>query len=169
MRRFASGDGESFATLYRRYEGAVYGFCLRYLGDPDGAADAFQETFVRVIDARHRYRPRGKFKSWLFTIARRVCADHYRRLSRTQAPLEAVHSTPSQVAARGSSEGALMARDEIVRLLAALPADQREALLLSRWYGFTYREIAEMSNSTEAAVKQRVYRALVTLRRGGVR
>lgn len=163
MMGFVQGDADAFEMLYRRYEAALYGFCLRYLGDPDGAADAFQETFVRVIDARDDYQPRGRFRSWLFTIARRVCVDHFRATSDRRAsrvlPEELPASAPGQ-----DVEHRVAARDEAARLLATLPPAQREVILLSRYHGFTYAEIAELVESTEAAVKQQAYRALTTLR-----
>ncbi len=75
VRAYAGGDVTAFATLYTRYEARVFGFCLRYLGDRDTAADAFQETFMRLVDGAVGYEPRGRFPSWIFTIARRVCID----------------------------------------------------------------------------------------------
>lgn len=163
MKRYARGDAAAFEALYRRYEAPVYGFCLRYLGDPDRAADAFQETFVRLIDARDDYEPRGRFRSWLFTVARRVCVDHSRAASDRRAsevlPDELPAGAPGQ-----DVERQVAARDEAARLLATLPAAQREVILLSRYHGFTYAEIADLVGSTEAAVKQQAYRALTTLR-----
>ena len=82
MARFAAGHPEAFSELYERYEGPVYGFCLRLLGDRDRAEDAFQDTFVTMLEQRLRYRDRGRFKSWLFTLARNVCLDRARQSER---------------------------------------------------------------------------------------
>jgi len=164
MRRYARGDIAAFEELYDRYASRLYDFSLRQLGDSDVAADALQEIFRRVVDARSTYAAQGRFTSWIFTIARRVCADHWRSANR-EVPVESVVDRHELEAAVASDvEEKLAHRDELQRLLALLPPEQREALLLSKYHGFTYREIAEMLDSTEVAVRQKVYRALKALR-----
>ena len=158
---YLGGDAAAFEELYARYEAPLFGFCVRYLGDRDAAADAFQETFMRVVDGSGSYVPRGRFRSWLFTIARRVCLDVVRADRRHKGIADAADipgpeaEHPAHVA-----EG----RDEIERHLSRLSREQREVLLLHRYYGFAYAEIATMTRSTEAAVKQKAYRALRALR-----
>jgi len=164
MMRYARGDVAAFEELYYRYETRLYGFCLRQLGDSDSAADAFQEIFKRVVDARHTYEPKGRFASWLFTITRRVCVDHLRSAERV-APTEAVAiSREIEASPTSPIEDRLAQQDQLQRLLALLPAEQREVLLLSKYEGFSYGEIAGMLGSTEVAVRQKAYRALKTLR-----
>lgn len=161
MARFAAGDIAAFSVLYDRYEASVYGFCLRLLGDRDAADDAFQDTFVTLIDQRFRYRDQGRLRGWLFTIARNVCLDRLRMAERRDnlRPFLPRISALGRSPARAAEE-----RDELTRLLAVLPPDQREILLLHRHAGFSYAEIAELKRSTEAAVKQKAYRAAVALR-----
>lgn len=167
MLRYARGDVSAFEALYAEYEERVYSFCLRRTGDPDAAADAFQDTFRRVVAARHDYEPRGKFASWLFTLARRACIDLSRSSGR---PEESWDAGEHDDARRGrhdpTADREAARRDELRRLLGRLTDGQREALLLSKYQGFSYAEVAEITGSTEAAVKQRVYRALKTLRAG---
>ncbi|MFB6368186.1 MAG: RNA polymerase sigma factor [Gemmatimonadota bacterium] len=167
MVRYAAGDPEAFRDLYDRWADRVYGFCLRQLGDEAEAADAFQDTFRRLIEARDRYEEQGRFRSWLFTLARRACAERARsRTSRREDSLE--EETAATPVAETDDPGRRAAdRDQLRRALAELTEGQREALLLSRYEGFTYAEIADMTDSTEAAVKQRVYRALRKLRGEG--
>lgn len=167
MARYAAGDVEAFEELYARYDRRVYGFCLHNLRDPDAAADAFQDTFRRLVESRDRYEGRGRFASWLFTLARRACADRFRRRPEARS-LDAAsrgEALPEALHAPGPEESAV-ARTSLDRLLARLPRGQREVLLLSKHFGFSYREVAEMTGTTEAAVKQKVYRALKTLRSG---
>lgn len=166
MVRYRRGDVHALEALYERYASLVYGFCLRYLGDPDRAADAVQDTFVRLIDAREAYEPRGRFRSWLFTIARRICVDHVRARGHDGTPVAAPED-PAAGPAIGDVERRVAVQDEVTRLLATLPPAQREVILLSRYHGFTYGEIAELVGSTEAAVKQQAYRALKALRGHG--
>ncbi|MFQ5690838.1 MAG: RNA polymerase sigma factor [Gemmatimonadota bacterium] len=164
MARYARGDIGAFEQLYDRYESPLYEFCVRQLADRDDAADAFQEVVRRVVDARHEYEPRGTFAGWLFTIARRVCIDRLREAART-SPLETVRDPGGPRHVTGAShEHRLLFRDELQRLLALLPPEQREVLLLSKYSGFTYGEIARMVGGTEAGARQKAYRALKTLR-----
>ncbi|MBI4539176.1 MAG: sigma-70 family RNA polymerase sigma factor [Gemmatimonadetes bacterium] len=164
MARYTQGDMDAFGELYARYERPLFGFCLRYLGDPDAAADAFQEVFKRVVHAREAYEPRGRFRSWIFTIARRICTDSVRQ-ARSGAPLEvAAAAWPEAIALQPRFENRVAHADEVRRLLAPLPDEQREALLLSKYEGLSYAEIAEITGSSEAAVKQKVYRAIQTVR-----
>lgn len=168
MRRYAAGDVKAFQRLYERYEERVYGFCLRRLGDPDAAADAFQDAWRRVVDGREGYEPRGKFESWLFTLVRRACVDLRRRRSDRESGAGLDEECVPAPAAPGTSpEDRLARRNALRRLLARLTDGQREALLLSKYQGFSYREVAEITGSTEAAVKQKVYRALNKLRDDG--
>jgi len=165
MERYAAGDVGAFEELYGRYERSLYGFCLRYLGDPDAAADAFQDVLKHVVDARDVYEPRGRFRSWIFTIARRICVDSVRQ-ARSTALFDARAGVPAEqiTGVEPGFEERVAELDEIQLLLRSLPREQREALLLSKYEGFSYAEIAAMIGSTEAGVKQKVYRALRTLR-----
>lgn len=178
MMRYAGGDPEAFRHLYDRWEDRVFGFCLRFLGREAPAADAFQDTFRRLIEARRDYEPRGRFRSWLFTLARRACIDQLRSSPDEEEPLPPRAEGPSRRGPTGgrrvsprfpdaSSEEEVSRRDEIARLLSVLTEQQREVLLLAKYEGFSYREIADITGSTEAAVKQRVYRALKRLREEG--
>jgi RNA polymerase sigma-70 factor (ECF subfamily) len=162
MARFAAGDARAFGVLYDRYESSLYGFCLRLLGERDLADDAFQDTFFTLIDQRFAYRDQGRLRSWLFTIARNVCLDRLRMADRRDRLRPFAWAVPSALVR--SPARAIEERDELTRLLALLPADQREILLLHRHAGFSYAEIAEMKATTEAAVKQKAYRAAVALR-----
>ncbi len=166
MERYAEGDPAAFRELYDRWSDRVYGFCLRYLGDESEAADAFQDTFHRLIESRDRYEEQGRFESWLFTLARRACAERARSTSsdREARSLDEEPAGPTPVSDRPRPDRRAEDRDELRRLLSQLTEGQREVLLLAKCEGFTYAEIAEMTGSTEAAVKQKVYRALRKLR-----
>lgn len=163
MARFREGDHEAFEELYERYESRLYGFCLRFLGDATQAEDAFQDVMTAVIERRRRYERRGRFRSWLFTIARNVCLDRTKKRRRRGELLSLVkRNGPARSA---SAEVTLEARDELAQMLSALPSDQREIVLLHRYEGFSYAEIAEILGTSEAAAKQKAYRALLSVRK----
>lgn len=168
MARYAAGDPDAFRELYARWADRVYGFCLRQLGDEAEAADAFQETFRRLIESRDGYEEQGRFQSWLFTLARRACAERTRSRSSDRGKRSLDEETvPTLVAETDDLDQRAADRDRLQRALAELTEGQREALLLAKYEGVSYAEIAAMTDSTEAAVKQRVYRALERLRGEG--
>ena len=149
MARFAAGDAKAFDELYARYEVPVYALCLRLLGDPDAAADAFQDSFIRLVDTRHDYHGQNRFRSWFFTVARNLCFDRLRHDRRWGRSLEFHADGPADP--RPSVAHTVEFRDLVARILGALPRDQREVLLLHRYHDFSYAEIAKMTGSTEAA------------------
>lgn len=160
MMRFAEGDLDAFEELYSRYERPVFGFCLRLVGDRDAAADAFQELFLRVVESRSSYSDTGPFRAWLFTVARNVCIDRLRR----DRSMISLHEVPQVASGDASVARAAEVRDELGRILGELTPERREIILLHKYHGFSHGEIAEITGSTEAAVKQKMYRALLDLR-----
>ncbi|NIP57814.1 MAG: sigma-70 family RNA polymerase sigma factor [Gemmatimonadetes bacterium] len=164
MMAYAEGDPFAFAELYDRHADAVYGFCLRRLGEEAAAADVLQETFRRLVDARDRFEPRGRFRSYLFTLARSACVDDVRS-RRADERLEELRQEGFQPESADPAPGSrLETEEQLRRLLALLTEEQREVLILAKYHGFPHAEIAEMTGATEAAVKQKVYRALRRLR-----
>ncbi len=166
MLALKAGDRAAFEALYRRYRERLYAFLVRHTGDPATAQDLFQETFLRVFRDRARYEPRATFATWLFTIARNLFLDSLKKPAAKPVQSEAaiqVVPDPAPDALQG-----LERRETDVALLhalASLPEDDRAILLLSRFEGLSYPEIAEILGTTEGAVKVRGHRALQTLRR----
>jgi RNA polymerase sigma-70 factor (ECF subfamily) len=135
------------------------------LTDAGAAEEVMQEVFVKVIGRSHQYDGRAAVNSWLFAIAANACRDRRRRDRRaTVVPLDAAPEPP----ARG--EGAEMRlidrerRDAVRRALATLSEEQREALILARYHGLPYAEIARVLGISVGAVKTRIFRAVETLK-----
>ena len=161
MGRFAAGDYAAFETLYGRHKDAVYRYFLRGT-DAANAADGHQETWARVVANSGRYRARGRFRAWLFTIAHHVLMDQFRQSRpETVSQDEAVaNGSPHRDAEN------LEATERLDALIAALPVAQREALLLHKEAGLTVREIASATGITEEGVKSRLRYAMDKLRKG---
>src|SRR5690349_1226472 len=85
LARFTGGDGEAFAELVRRHGPLVLGVCRRAAGDDHLAEDAFQATFLLLVQHAGRLRVRGTLAGWLFTVARRTAARSARREKRVRA------------------------------------------------------------------------------------
>jgi len=166
MEEVRRGSAEAFETLYDRHHRAAFNFFLRFLRDSRAAEDLLQETFLRVFTHRETYRPAATFKTWLFTIARNLLVDHWRR---TRTRPETLDDEPLRAAA-DPSPGPLAAvegRSLEERLQAAvnrLPPFQREVVLLSRFAGLNHEEIAHVTGASPGAVRVALHRALRRLR-----
>lgn len=161
LRRAAGGDSESFGALFRRHRRRVWGFLLRATASPEESEELLQEVFLRVLQRPASFR-RGRFATWLYAIALNLVRDRWRRKQvadreRSKAGPEASGSDPSDQAVR--AETAERVREAIERL----PEPQRTAILLSRYEGLSYQEIAELEECAVDAIKQRVRRAMVAL------
>jgi len=156
------GDRTAFDRLVEAYQGPVFNLCYRMLGNPDEAADAAQETFVRIYAKLHTYQPDRKLASWILSIASHYCIDRLRRhhgemLSLDDEPVAAVLSS-HQI---GPEESVMQneTRDEVQRAVDRLEPSYRIPLILRYWHNLSYIEIAEVMGLTVQAVKSRLHRA----------
>jgi len=165
----ACGDSEASVAFVRRFQSRVYGVALAVVGDPAGAEDVAQETFLKAWRHGGAYdHRRGSVAAWLLTIARNLAIDAVRRGG--ARPLE-----PEVLAARLAASGAhepelhegLTTTDEGRRVreaLIGLPEDQRRALVLAAWFGRTAREISELDGIPLGTAKTRIRDAMTKLR-----
>jgi RNA polymerase sigma factor (sigma-70 family) len=160
MRAVAAGDLDLLGCLFDRRHGAVHSLCYRLVGSADAADDLTQEVFLRVLRFRHSYRGEASFRTWLYRITYNVCMNYRRR----------VRATPEVRADAALYHGASEPpRDSEIDAtveagLAALSPQERTVLVLSRYEGLTYTEIAAVLGSTPGAIRVRAHRALRALR-----
>ena len=169
MLAYAGGDAAAFEALYARHKGPLYRFVLRSVKGAAEAEEIFQDVWMRAIEARHRYEPRAKFRTWLYTIAHNRFVDHWRAKGLSVVPLEHEDGTAIDVPAGPGAEPhrRAEARQSVARLLdaiAALPAAQREAFLLHEESGLSVAEIAAITGSNEEAAKSRLRYAMNKLK-----
>ena len=161
MLAFGEGSYQAFEALYARHKDAVYRYLIR-VTDPASAADAHQETWTRIVANRRRYRPAGRFRAYLFTIAHNVVMDQFRR------PAWETGVDPEPVA-DGSPEADASASEVAARLnhlIEKLPVAQREALIMHKEAGLTIGEIATITGVTNEGVKSRLRYAMTKLKAG---
>lgn len=162
----AEGNDGAFRILVERWEGVVFAFLLRMLGSREEAQDLTQETFMRMIGAAPRYRPDGRFQSWLLRIAGNQARSRLRRrkvirwLSFDLLPTDPVSETPSALAALEGDQERAMVRAAIGRL----PDRQRQALILRQYHDMSYDEIAQAMDATTGSVQMLLHRAMTALR-----
>jgi len=173
MRQLAAGEDLALNALMSRWSDRVAAFLFRMTGQRDAAVDLAQETFVKLYQARHRYRPQGRFSTWLFAIAANLARNHARWKSRhPTVSMDAAGPDGSEPFPEPSDPGqspaeAALAREKSAAVndaLLALPLDLREALNLFVHEEMSYAQIAELADCSAKAVETRIYRARLILK-----
>lgn len=166
MDRIANGEEAAFRLLVERWQNPVHAFFWRMTGSADDAMDMVQETFIKVNAGAGRYKPEGKFHSWLFRIAGNLVRSWARR--RKIVSWIRFDTLLHDRAGSGQAADDRIVSNEIqaqVRLaIEALPDRQRQALLLQRYHDMSQREIADVLATSEAAVESLLQRAIKSLR-----
>lgn len=166
IQRTATGDEEAFRLLVTRWERPVFAFLVHMLGSPDEAQDLAQDTFLKVYDQAHRYRPDGRFRSWLLRIAGNKARSALRR--RKVLRWVTFDLASHDQAAPGDDPARHLERREdharVRAAVAALPERQRQAVVLQRFQGCRYAEIADIMDTTVPAVESLLQRATATLK-----
>ncbi len=161
--RLLRGDQDAFAALVERYQRAVFNLCYRMLGEAREAEDAAQETFLRAYQHVDRYDAGRPFKTWLLSIASNYCIDRLRKRRLTWLSLdEPLPPHPALNSQEAGPEDTTLYRERdaaVHRLLNQLAPEYRAAIILRYWYDMSYLEIAGILDTTESAIKSRLFRA----------
>ncbi len=159
------GEEAGATRLFQRWSGPLLKFTGRMLGDPAEAEEVTQDVFLKVIARAGQYDGRASVASWLFAIAANACRDRLRRSARRPSvPLDAVAEVPEPDLPVDLRLVERQRRAAVRRALALLSDEQREVLVLARYHGLPYAEIARALSISEGAVKTRVFRAMETLK-----
>jgi RNA polymerase sigma-70 factor, ECF subfamily len=176
------GDEEAFGELFHRYEGPALSFICRMIGDRSRTEALGQEAFLRIFKDAKRYDYPRSFSTWFYTIVRNLCKNELRWRSRH--PTVSIEENLSH-SGGGHDPDALhigdnlhsssttpldqLVGDELTHKLEAtldqLPELEREILILNRFQGLKYREIAEVVGLPVGTVRSRMHVALERLRR----
>jgi RNA polymerase sigma-70 factor (ECF subfamily) len=157
----AAGDPLAAAALVRATQSDVWRLCAA-LGDRQSADDLTQETYLRAFGSLHRFEGRSSVRTWLLSIARRVCADAVRSRRRRRLTLV---SDPAdlEVLTRVTGADRVAEGAAVADLLARLDADRREAFVLTQLLGLPYAEAAEVAGCPVGTIRSRVARARADL------
>ncbi len=155
--------GEVIARAARAYAVPLGRLCMAFVGSQAEAEELVQETLLAAQAALPTYRAEGSFRSWLYAIARRLCARHVEVRARRENRLRLVHDT-----SRGPDAAELaLDRERAERARAALgrlKPSEREAVMLRYEAELSFGEVAQAMAIDEAAARKRVSRALARLR-----
>jgi RNA polymerase sigma-70 factor (ECF subfamily) len=176
MLRIKAGDHDAFRTLIERHQRAVINVIYRAIGDAWEAEDLAQRVFVQVFRSAQRYQPTAKFTTWLFTITHNAILNERRRRARRAAESLEALTAPDQPDETGVQLADARAADpsreaaerelqqKIHAAIQALPEAQRTAVILCRFEGLAYEEIATVLGCSVSAVKSLLHRARLTLK-----
>lgn len=155
-----AGDPDAFERLVCRYQAPVYRIALRLLQSSADADDVTQDTFVRAWRSLSRFRGDSAFPTWLYRIVTRRCFD----LLAARRPTQVLDD--EHLDAGGDPAATVEQRERlhaVTRQIAALPPDQRAALVLREFEGLSYQHVAEVLDTTVPAIKGRIHRARLAI------
>jgi len=174
MIAFQQGDVAAFEQLLDKHYKAIVNFIYKFVNNREESEELTQEVFLKVFRARATYEPRARFKAWLYRIATNVslkASEKKRRFSFRRSFEERDfelygYDGPVSVFA-GDAERNLLEKESaemVRRALRELPKNEKVAIILRRYEGLSYKEIAEVMNCTEGAVKTYIHRGKLRLR-----
>ncbi len=176
--RSGRGDRHAFEILVRRHQRSILNFIYRFIGDRIEAEDLAQEVFLKVWQSAATYKPTANFTTWIYRIAANLCinkqkSDRIRRLfmvppsRKEEEDLGNEFSTDHATKSPSPEDLLLQAerKQQIFRALRRLPANQRIAIILKKYEGLSYKEIAGIIGCSVSAVDSLMVRAKRNLHR----
>lgn len=167
MERVRDGEVALLSELFERYHASLYRYFVHVSGDRTLSEDLVQDVFFRVLKFRQTFQHRYSFQAWIYQIARNAHVDCLRKkrseICMPESQEGEVIDFPSPELGPDES---YRKRQEIVllqRALSSMPAEKRELLVLSRFQGLRYEEIAAIAQCEVATIKVRIHRALKDL------
>lgn len=168
MARVARGDHAAFRDLVLRHQDRVFGLAYRFFGNRADAEEVAQDSFARLFEAAPRYRAEASFRTYLLRITTNLCINRkaraYRHREESHDPAEVDAASDDDAA---DPRAALLQKERSLAVRAAvegLPEDQRLVLILFRYEGLSYDQIAEMTEKSVSAVTSLLWRARASLR-----
>ena len=161
MARIASGEQSAMEELIGLWKMPLFRFFLRSLNHHEDAEDLTQRVFIRIYRSSERYQAKAKFSTWVFTIARNLLIDEIKKRNRRP---QMVFDEHIEKVGDGEDRRSEELTEILIRHLDSLPENHRSALLLRVQRELSYREIAEVMQTTEASVKTWIHRARLELR-----
>lgn len=170
IQRCLAGDQDAWAEIVRQHWRKVFNIAYKFTGKHDEAEDLTQDVFVRIFRSLETFDRRANFQTWLVSVARNLCIDHYRSVRKERETIDrgVDAGTLSPAASTESPMASLEQADRVALLrkaLQALPPTLRSAVLLRDIEELTYQEIAERLKLPEGTVKSRINRGRTELAR----
>lgn len=168
IERAVAGDRRAAERLIREHQASLFAYILRLSGRREVAEDVVQDAFVRVLTNLHRFDPRFRFSTWLFTIAKRLYVNANQKLrpvydSDTVGAARGGHEEPITPAAERESRDA--ARSALDQALESLTEEQREIVILFYQHDWPIAQISEHMGMPEGTIKSHLHRGRAKMRK----
>lgn len=166
MLKVKAGDLDKLGLLFERYNRRLFSYFYKLTGSRALSEDLVQNVFERIIKYRNTYENSGAFSTWIYRIARNLHVDQYRnnsheKMREDQINLDTIRGEAADMDTLFNEDNELL----LLNLaLERLDAEKKETLILSRYQGFKYKEIATIMHCSESTVKVRIFRALNELK-----
>ncbi len=166
VERCRAGDLAAFEAIYRAHSGRLYSVACRVLGNPTDAEDMLQEIFLAAHRKFETFRGESALGTWLYRLAMNLCLDHLRSRAARSGQLTDALDDEYGLDDAGSRHLAerTIARMDLERAMAQLPAGCRTAFVLHDVEGLEHREVAEVLGIAEGTSKSQVHKARLRLR-----
>jgi RNA polymerase sigma-70 factor (ECF subfamily) len=171
IQRCLAGDQLAWEAIVRQYRRKVFNVAYKFVGRHDEAEDLTQDIFLKVFKSLDTFDRRANFQTWLISVSRNLCIDHYRSVRKERETIDRDVDSTQVAPPSGGTPGqiaALEQRDRVELLrqaMAALPATLRTAVLMRDIQECSYHEIARTLNLPEGTVKSRINRGRTELAR----
>ena len=160
IRQVMRGNRDAYAALVNRHQALLYRHTRGMGLDHDTGLDLVQDAFVKAYTRLEECHDPEHFRAWVFRIVRNLCLDHVKSVRRLTIPMSQVDDIEEIPDREHGTDKDRTLREALLRLPPAL----REAFLLKHDAGYTYEEVAQITNASPSAVKMRVHRARESLR-----
>ncbi len=166
MLKVKKGDLDKLGLLYERHKKKLFGFFYNLGNNPSISEDLVQNVFMRMLQYRSSYSGEGTFGAWMFRMARNVNYDHHKKASKSEVSHNISSDTIKDPLEDTLNDAVEMegTHVQLHKALNKLSAEKKELLVMSKYKGLRFSELAEVIGCSEGAAKVRVHRALKELR-----
>ena len=165
MKMVKGGDLSKVGLLYERHNKNLFSYFYRMTRDKHLSEDLVQNAFIKIMRYHQNFSGEGQFIYWMYSIARNMWIDQYRKKDVMKQSKELDDKDAEVLHFNNNGEEEKEERKKILEVaLNELSEDKREAIVLSRYHGLTYHEIAEICSSTENTIKSRIKRGIDEMR-----
>ena len=168
IQRCLAGDQDAWADIVRQYRRRIYSVAYKFTGNHEEAEDLTQDIFIKVFRALHTFDRRANFQTWLISVSRNMCIDHYRSVRKERETINRdIDADDLMPVADGLAADALLEQQRqaalLRRALAALPEPLKTAVTLRDLQDLSYQDIARRLQVPEGTVKSRINRGRAEL------
>jgi RNA polymerase sigma-70 factor (ECF subfamily) len=170
IQRCLAGDQQAWEEIVRQHRRKVFNIAYKFTGKHDEAEDLTQDIFLKIFRSLHTFDRRANFQTWLVSVSRNLCIDHYRSVRKERETIDrdvdAGELTPASSTPSAYAELEQRGRVELLRrAMAELQPTLRSAVMLRDIQELSYQEIAEKLQLPEGTVKSRINRGRTELAR----